>query len=125
MVCGGSADKLVLEVGNAIAPTVLTGAAHDSEVAITEVFGPVATILPFDDEDEAIALANESLVWPQRDRSWTCVIGRAIRVAREIRSGLLSINSDASSYIQAPFGGYRQSGLGKGGALMARSTTPR
>jgi acyl-CoA reductase-like NAD-dependent aldehyde dehydrogenase len=113
VVCGGTVvHKPGLEAGNAIAPTVLTGAGHDSEVAITEVFGPVATILPFDEEDEAIALANGTR-YGLSGSLWTRDIGRAIRVAREIRSGLLSINSDASSYIQAPFGGYRQSGLGK------------
>jgi phenylacetaldehyde dehydrogenase len=91
---------------------VLAGADPDSEVATTEVFGPVATILPFDDEDEAIALANGT-GYGLSGSLWTRDIGRAIRVGREIRSGLLSINSDSSSYIQAPFGGYGRSGIGK------------
>lgn len=113
LVCGGDAvSGPGLEAGNAVAPTVLTGADPDSEVATTEVFGPVATILPFDDEDEAIALANGTR-YGLSASLWTRDIGRAIRVSREIRSGLLSINSDSSSYIQAPFGGYGQSGLGK------------
>ena len=113
LVCGGQVvQRAGLEAGNAIAPTVLTGADPDSEVATTEVFGPVATILPFDDEDEAIALANGTR-YGLSASLWTRDIGRAIRVGREIRSGLLSINSDSSSYIQAPFGGYGQSGLGK------------
>jgi acyl-CoA reductase-like NAD-dependent aldehyde dehydrogenase len=113
IVCGGHVvDKPGLEAGNAVAPTIVTGAAHDSEVATTEVFGPVATVLPFDDEAEAIALANGTR-YGLSGSLWTRDIGRALRVAREIRSGLLSINSDSSSYIQAPFGGYRKSGLGK------------
>jgi betaine-aldehyde dehydrogenase len=113
MVCGGTVvQRPGLEAGNAVAPTVLTGADPDSEVATTEVFGPVATILPFDDEEEAIALANGTR-YGLSGSLWTRDIGRAIRVAREIRSGLLSINSDSSSYIQAPFGGYGQSGLGR------------
>ncbi|HEY1639168.1 MAG TPA: aldehyde dehydrogenase family protein [Streptosporangiaceae bacterium] len=113
VVCGGTVVHAPgLEAGNAVAPTVLTGADPDSEVATTEVFGPVATILPFDDEDEAIALANGTR-YGLSGSLWTRDIGRAIRVAREIRSGLLSINSDSSSYIQAPFGGYGQSGLGR------------
>jgi betaine-aldehyde dehydrogenase len=113
LVCGGQVvQRPGLEAGNAITPTVLTGADPDSEVATTEVFGPVATILPFDDEDEAIALANGTR-YGLSGSLWTRDIGRAIRVGREIRSGLLSINSDSSSYIQAPFGGYGQSGLGK------------
>jgi acyl-CoA reductase-like NAD-dependent aldehyde dehydrogenase len=113
VVCGGKVAQLPgLEAGNAVTPTVLAGAADDSEVATAEVFGPVATILPFDDEDEAVALANGTR-YGLSGSVWTRDIGRAIRVAREIRSGLLSINSDSSSYIQAPFGGYGQSGLGK------------
>ncbi|HUZ55314.1 MAG TPA: aldehyde dehydrogenase family protein [Streptosporangiaceae bacterium] len=113
VVCGGTVvQRPGLEAGNAVAPTVITGAAPDSEVATTEVFGPVATILPFDDEEQAIALANGTK-YGLSGSLWTRDIGRAIRVGREIRSGLLSINSDSSSYIQAPFGGYRQSGLGK------------
>jgi acyl-CoA reductase-like NAD-dependent aldehyde dehydrogenase len=113
LVCGGTVvDAPGLEAGNAIAPTVLAGADPDSEVAVTEVFGPVATILPFDDEDEAIALANGTR-YGLSGSLWTRDIGRAIRVSREIRSGLLSVNSDSSSYLQAPFGGYRHSGIGK------------
>jgi betaine-aldehyde dehydrogenase len=113
LVCGGTVvQRPGLEAGNAVAPTVLAGADPDSEVATTEVFGPVATILPFDDEDEAIALANGT-GYGLSGSLWTRDIGRAIRVGREIRSGLLSINSDSSSYIQAPFGGYGRSGIGK------------
>jgi acyl-CoA reductase-like NAD-dependent aldehyde dehydrogenase len=113
VVCGGNiVDLPGLEAGNAMAPTIVTGAAPDSEIATSEVFGPVATVLPFDDEAEAIALANGTR-YGLSGSLWTRDIGRAIRVGREIRSGLLSINSDSSSYIQAPFGGYRQSGLGK------------
>jgi len=113
LVCGGAVVRRPgLEAGNAVAPTVLAGADPDSEVATTEVFGPVATILPFDDEDEAIALANGTR-YGLSGSLWTRDIGRAIRVGREIRSGLLSINSDSSSYIQAPFGGYGHSGIGK------------
>jgi betaine-aldehyde dehydrogenase len=113
LLCGGNVVTAAgLEAGNAIAPAVVIGAAADSELATQEVFGPVATVLPFDDEEEAIALANGTK-YGLSGSLWTRDIGRAIRVAREIRTGLLSINSDSSSYIQAPFGGYGQSGLGK------------
>ena len=113
LVCGGNVVSAAgLEAGNAIAPTIVTGATPESEIATEEVFGPVATILPFDDEEEAIALANGTK-YGLSGSLWTRDIGRALRVARAIRTGLLSINSDSSSYIQAPFGGYRRSGLGK------------
>ncbi|HXY43724.1 MAG TPA: aldehyde dehydrogenase family protein, partial [Acidimicrobiales bacterium] len=113
VVCGGQVVQTVgLEAGNAVAPTVLIDARPDSEIATEEVFGPVATVIGFDDEAEAVALANATR-YGLSGSLWTRDVGRAIRVAREIRSGLLSVNSDSSSYIQAPFGGYRQSGLGK------------
>ena len=113
LTCGGEIVMVPgLEAGNAISPAVVTGAHPDSEIATDEVFGPVATVLPFDDEAEAIVLANATR-YGLSGSLWTRDIGRALRVAREIRTGLLSINSDSSSYIQAPFGGYRQSGLGK------------
>jgi betaine-aldehyde dehydrogenase len=113
LVCGGNVVSAAgLEAGNAIAPTIVTGATPESEIATEEIFGPVATILPFDDEEEAIALANGTK-YGLSGSLWTRDIGRALRVARGIRTGLLSINSDSSSYIQAPFGGYRLSGLGK------------
>ena len=113
VLCGGEVVVAPgLEAGNAVSPAVVIDTAPDGELATEEVFGPVATVLPFDDEAEAIALANGTR-YGLSGSLWTRDIGRAIRVAREIRSGLLSINSDSSSYIQAPFGGYQQSGLGK------------
>jgi acyl-CoA reductase-like NAD-dependent aldehyde dehydrogenase len=101
-----------LEAGNAISPVVVAGAEPDSEIATAEVFGPVVTVLPFDTEEEAIALANGTR-YGLSGSLWTRDIGRAIRVTREVRSGLLSVNSDSSSYLEAPFGGLKQSGLGR------------
>jgi acyl-CoA reductase-like NAD-dependent aldehyde dehydrogenase len=101
-----------LEAGNAVAPTVVRGAAPDSEIACEEVFGPVMTVLPFDEEDEAVALANAT-EYGLSASLWTRDVGRAIRVSREIRSGLLSVNSDTSAYLEAPFGGVKRSGIGR------------
>ena len=101
-----------LEAGNSISPAVVSGVDPDAEIAREEVFGPIATALPFDTEEEAITLANGTQ-YGLSGSLWTRDIGRAIRVAREVRSGLLSINSDNSSYIEAPFGGRKQSGIGR------------
>jgi acyl-CoA reductase-like NAD-dependent aldehyde dehydrogenase len=101
-----------LEAGNAISPAVIAGVDPASEIAREEVFGPVATVIPFDTEEEAIALANGT-PYGLSGSLWTRDIGRAVRVAREVRSGLLSINSDSSSYLEAPFGGRKQSGIGR------------
>jgi betaine-aldehyde dehydrogenase len=101
-----------LEAGNSISPAVVVGMKPDAEIARDEVFGPVATAIPFDTEEEAIALANATQ-YGLSGSLWTRDIGRAIRVAREVRSGLLSINSDNSAYLEAPFGGRKQSGIGR------------
>ncbi len=113
VICGGDVVRAVgLEAGNAISPAVVVGAMPGSELASEEIFGPVATVLPFDTEDEAVALANGTS-YGLSGSVWTREVGRALRVARQIRSGLLSINSDSSSYLQAPFGGMGLSGFGK------------
>jgi betaine-aldehyde dehydrogenase len=77
-----------------------------------EIFGPVVTVMPFDTEEEAVALANDS-IYGLSGSLWTNDLKRGLRVARAIRTGVLSVNSSSSVHLQAPFGGYRQSGLGR------------
>ncbi|MFC9244160.1 aldehyde dehydrogenase family protein [Streptomyces sp. NPDC057136] len=93
-------------------PTVLTDAAPDSPAATEEIFGPVAVVLPFDDEDHAIRLANAT-EYGLSGSIWTRDIGRALRVSQGVRAGNLSVNSHSSVRYSTPFGGYRQSGLGR------------
>ena len=94
------------------APTVLTPGSRTDRVVTEEIFGPVVSVLPFDDEADAIALANDS-IYGLSGSIWTRDIGRALRVSRGIESGNLSVNSHSSVRYSTPFGGFKQSGLGR------------
>ncbi|WP_229851412.1 aldehyde dehydrogenase family protein [Streptomyces roseolus] len=93
-------------------PTVLTGVAEDAPCAVEEIFGPVAVVLPFEDEADAIRLANAT-PYGLSGSIWTRDVGRALRASRAVRAGNLSVNSHSSVRYWTPFGGFRQSGLGR------------
>ncbi|MFD6432911.1 aldehyde dehydrogenase family protein [Streptomyces venezuelae] len=93
-------------------PTLLTDVDPDSPVATEEVFGPVAVVIPFDDEADAIRLANAT-DHGLSGSIWTRDVGRALRVSGAVRAGNLSVNSHSSVRYWTPFGGYKQSGLGR------------
>jgi acyl-CoA reductase-like NAD-dependent aldehyde dehydrogenase len=93
-------------------PTVIESTSVDEPVWRDEVFGPVVAVMAFDDEDEAIALANDT-EYGLSGSIFTNDIGRALRVARAVEAGNLSVNSHSSVRYWTPFGGYKQSGLGR------------
>ena len=94
------------------APTVLAPVAREDRVVREEIFGPVVAVLPFRGEDEAIELANDT-IYGLSGSIWTRDGARALRVARAIDSGVLSINSNSSVRVTTPFGGFKQSGYGR------------
>lgn len=93
-------------------PTVLAPVSNDDRAAEEEIFGPVVVVIPFDGEEEAIRLANET-VYGLSGSIWTQNGARAMRVARGIETGVLSINSNTSVRVATPFGGFKQSGVGR------------
>ncbi|MFR9798961.1 aldehyde dehydrogenase family protein [Streptomyces sp. MS06] len=93
-------------------PTVLTDVSPDAPAAVEEVFGPVAVVLPFEDEAEAVRLADAT-EYGLSGSVWTRDVGRALRVCRAVRAGNLSVNSHASVRYWTPFGGFKQSGIGR------------
>ncbi|MEU6645589.1 aldehyde dehydrogenase family protein [Saccharomonospora sp. NPDC046836] len=111
---GTVADGTELERGNFLLPSLVLDPSHDTRVVVEEQFGPTVPILPFDDEDEAVARANDT--WAGLASSvWTADPDRAAAVASRLRSGYTFVNAHGAAHLdeRAPFGGFDHSGMGR------------
>lgn len=108
VVCGGD----TWGPGWYLRPAVVAGADNSMRIAREEIFGPVVTVIPFDDEDEAVRIANDS-EYGLSGTLWTRDLGRALRVGRAVRTGVMSVNTNRSVRYELPFGGFKRSGVGR------------
>jgi 5-carboxymethyl-2-hydroxymuconic-semialdehyde dehydrogenase len=116
MHCGGvnalSGD--LPAAGNWFAPAIVSGVTPSMDIVQQEVFGPVLAVLPFEDEAHALALANDSR-YGLSTYLWTGNVGRAHRLARSFQSGMVWVNTEISRNLSTPFGGMKDSGIGRDG----------
>jgi len=95
-----------------VQPTIFTGVHNQMRIAQEEVFGPVLSVIPFDTEDEAIALGND-IVYGLAAGVWTSDIGRALRMSEKLKAGTVWVNTYRAVSFTSPFGGYKRSGEGR------------
>jgi len=118
LVCGGGrAEGDELAQGNFVAPTLFADVSNDMSIAREEIFGPVLSVIPFDNEEEAVRLANDT-DYGLAATVWTFDVRRAMRMTKAIKAGTVGVNGYQLEP-NSPFGGFRQSGLGREGGRAA------
>jgi aldehyde dehydrogenase (NAD+) len=118
-VLGGKpAERPELGAGWFVEPTVFTGVRPDMRIAQEEVFGPVLSVIPFDSDDEALAVANGT-VYGLAAGVWTADIARALKMSHALEAGTVWVNTYRVSSPLSPFGGYKRSGFGRESGLLS------
>lgn len=127
MIASGKKDADCVIGGNAmqvdnrglyVEPTIFDNVAHGSLIATDEIFGPVLSVIPFDTEEEAVAIANDT-IYGLAASLWTGNLSRAHRVSRQLKAGTVSVNTVDALSPMTPFGGFKQSGVGRDLSLHA------